>query len=75
MKTVNLIILIFFFNSSKVFSEQLLNTELWLHKGQNYSKNLQEIFLKINKDSWKGIELDIYFSKIINNFLLHMTIH
>ena len=71
MKTVNLIILIFlFFNSSKAFSEQLLNTELWLHKGQSYSKNLEEIFLKINKDSWKGIELDIYFSEDYKQFFI-----
>ena len=71
MKTLNLIILIFFFfNSSKAFSEQLLNTELWLHKGQSYSKNPQEIFLKINKDSWKGIELDIYFSENYKQFFI-----
>ena len=47
-----------------------MNTELWLHKGQSYSKNLEEIFLKINEDSWKGIELDIYFSENYKQFFI-----
>ena len=71
MKTPNLIILILiFFFSSKVFSEQILNTELWLHRGQSYSKNLEEIFFKINKDRWKGVELDVYFSKNYRQFFI-----
>ena len=71
MKTVNLIILISFLCfSSKVFSKQTLNTELWLHKGQSYSKNLEEIFFKINKDKWKGVELDVYFSKNNKQFFI-----
>ena len=71
MKTPNLIILILiFFFSSKVFSEQILNTELWLHRGQSYSKNLEEIFFKINKDRWKGVELDVYFSENYRQFFI-----
>ena len=71
MKKLSLIILIFlFFSVSKVFSEQIINTELWLHKGQSYSKNINEIFIKINKDSWKGVELDIYFSEKYKKFFI-----
>ncbi len=71
MKKLNFIIFIFFFFSySKVFSEQILDTELWLHKGQSYSKDIKEIFLKINRDSWRGVELDVYFSKNHSQFFI-----
>ena len=54
----------------KVFSDKIHNTELWLHRGQNYSNNIEDIFLKIDDQSWNGVEIDIFFSKQHNKFFI-----
>ncbi|MAI76493.1 MAG: hypothetical protein CMM90_04855 [Rickettsiales bacterium] len=54
--------------SSKQISEQ---TEVWLHRGQEESSDLLKTFKFIEKNSWDGVELDIFFSK--NDKIFYIT--
>lgn len=70
LKKIIIILIFIFFNDVKVFAEKIHNTELWLHSGQNYSNNIKEIFLKIDDQSWHGVEIDIFFSKQHKKFFI-----
>ena len=69
-KKITIILIFIFFYDMKVFADKIHNTELWLHRGQNYSNNIVDIFLKIDDQSWNGVEIDIYFSKQHNKFFI-----
>ena len=69
-KKVIIISIFILFNHMKVFADKIHNTELWLHRGQNYSNNIEEIFLKIDDGSWHGVEIDIFFSKQHKQFFI-----
>ena len=70
LKKITIILLFIFFYDMKVFADIIHNTELWLHRGQNYSNNIEDIFLKIDDQSWNGVEIDIFFSKQHNKFFI-----
>ena len=70
LKKITFILILFFFFDITVLADKIRNTELWLHRGQNYSNNIEEIFLKIDDQSWNGVELDIFFSKQHNKFFI-----
>ncbi len=69
-KKVTIILIFIFFYDMKVFANTIHNTELWLHRGQNYSNNIEDVFLKIDDQSWNGVEIDIFFSKQHNKFFI-----
>ena len=70
LKKVTIILIFIFFYDMKVFANTIHNTELWLHRGQNYSNNIEDVFLKIDDQSWNGVEIDIFFSKQHNKFFI-----
>ena len=70
LKKVTIILIFIFFYDMKVFANTIHNTELWLHRGQNYSNNIEDVFLKIDDQSWNGVEIDIVFSKQHNKFFI-----
>ncbi len=47
------------------------HTEVWLHRGQEKSKDLQSTFKLVEKKSWGGVELDIFFNK--NDKIFYIT--
>ncbi len=69
-KKVIIISIFILFNHMKVFADKIHNTELWLHRGQNNSNNIKEIFLKIDDQSWHGAEIDVFFSKQHKQFFI-----
>ena len=70
LKKITIILIFIFFYDMKVFANTIHNTELWLHRGQNYSNNIEDVFLKIDDQSWNGVEIDIFFSKQHNKFFI-----
>ena len=70
LKKITIILIFIFFYDMKVFADSIHNTELWLHRGQNYSNNIEDIFLKIDDQSWNGVEIDIFFSKQHDKFFI-----
>ena len=69
LKKITFILILFFYDIS-VYADKIHNTELWLHKGQNYSNNIGDIFSKIDDKRWNGVEIDIFFSKQHNKFFI-----
>ena len=47
------------------------HTEVWLHRGQEKSKDLESTFKLVEKKSWGGVELDIFFNK--NDKIFYIT--
>ncbi len=62
----------FLFQLKKISAKQIAeHTEVWLHRGQEKSKDLQSTFKLVEKKSWSGVELDIFFNK--NDKIFYIT--